>query len=428
MAHSSRRNPSTVGTDPGEDGVVDRIEVRTIQKSELGSFVRTLETAFGQPMRASDIPNLERKLPLDRMIGAFDDEDQVGSAGIYPFNVTIPGGEIPAAGVTMIGVLPTHRRQGILRRMMRMQMEDARGRGESVALLWASEDTIYQRFGYGPSANHGSIDIEKESAKFLYDDGIQGRTRLVGPDERVKVLPSIYDRVRVTRPGMYERSRAWWEAHTLRDPEEGRKGKSPLFTAVLEIEGKPEAYANYRVRAKWDDSAVPKGTVEVDEAMGTSPVATREIWRFLFGIDLCDRVNAWYLPTDFPLLLMIQETRRLRFSVNELLWLRLVDLPAALEARTYAAEGSIVFEIEDDFCEWNQGRWRLNATDRRVRRTEEPAELVMKTNVLAGTYLGGHSFSQLARAGRIEERKPGSLAKADAMFRTEIAPWCPENF
>ena len=407
---------------------METIDVRPLEKKEIESFVHALETAFGQPMRASDIANLERKIPLDRMIGAFDDEDLVGSAGIYPFNVTIPGGEIPAAGVTMVSVLPTHRRRGILRRLMRSQMEDARERGESIALLWASEDAIYQRFGYGPSANHGSIDMEKALATFLYDDGVRGRTRLLPPEERVKVLPSIYDRVRVTRPGMYERSKTWWEAHSLADPEESRKGKSPLFTVVLELDGKPEAYATYRVRSKWGDDAVPKGTVEVNEAMGTSPAATRELWRYLFGIDLCDRLTAWYLPTDFPLVLMLQDARRLRFSLNEFLWLRLVDLPAALEARSYAAEGSITFEIEDDFCEWNQGRWRLNATDRRVRRTEEPAELVMKTNALAGAYLGGHSFSELARAGRVEERKPGSLAKGDAMFRTDIAPWCPENF
>ena len=404
------------------------IEIRPIEHSELGSFVHATETAFGAAMRASDIPEFEKKIDLSRMIGAFDDEDLVASAGIYPFTVTIPGGQVSAAGVTMVGVLPTHRRRGILRKMMRVQMEDARERGEPIALLWASEDTIYQRFGYGPSANHGSISIEREHATFLDDDGPQGRTRLLDTEERMKVLPSLYDRVRVTRSGMYERSTAWWEGHTLKDPEHMRKGASPLFTVVLELDGKPEAYAIYRVRPKWDDGAVAKGKVEVNEAVGTSPVALREIWRYLFGIDLCERITGWYLPADLPLLLMIEEARRLRFRLNEMLWLRLVDLPAALEVRSYAAEGSIVFEIEDEFCDWNQGRWRLNAGERRVRRTEEPPELAMKTNALAATYLGGHSFAQLARAGRIEERKPGSLARADSMFRTDIAPWCPENF
>lgn len=404
------------------------ITIRGIEHSELGNFVHATETAFGQAMRASDIPEFEKKIDLSRMIGAFDDENLVASAGIYPFNVTIPGGEVPAAGITMVGVLPTHRRRGILRDLMRHQMEDARERGEPIAMLWASEDAIYQRFGYGPSANHGSINIERDFATFIDDDGPQGRTRLLDVDERMKVLPSIYDRVRVTRPGMYERSPAWWKGHTLRDPEDNRKGASPLFTVVLELDGKPEAYATYRVRPKWDDSAVAKGKVEVNEALATSPLALREIWRYLFGIDLCERITGWYLPADFPLLLMIAEARRLRFTMNELLWLRLVDLPAALEARSYAAEGSITFEIEDQFCEWNQGRWRLNAGEGRVRRTEEPPELAMKTNALAATYLGGHSFAQLARAGRIEESKPGSLAKADAMFHTDVAPWCPENF
>lgn len=405
-----------------------QIDIRNITPIELTPFVRTIETAFGQEMRASDIPTFKRKIDLSRLHAAFDDEDIVATAGVFPFNLTIPGAEIPAAGVTMVGVLPTHRRRGILRQMMRIQLDEARSRGESIAVLWASEDAIYQRFGYGPTANQAHIDTDPKTVRFLDDDGPQGKVRFVEVEDRMKVLPSIYDRVRAERPGMYERSHTWWETHSLLDPEHSRRGASPLLTVVLELDGKPEAYASYRVRPKWGDDAIPNGTLEVGETIGTSAVATREIWRYLFGVDLIRRVQAYYLPADFPLLLMVQESRALRFSFSEMFWLRLVDLRAALEARSYQSDGTVVLQIEDDFCPWNEGRWRLDAGAGSVTSTEDDAGLVMKTNALAGAYMGGFSFSDLARAGRVTELVPGSLTKADAMFRTDVAPWCPENF
>lgn len=403
-------------------------EIRTIKKKELPSFVSTIETAFGSAMRASDIPTFERKVDIGRMHAAFDGDELVGTAGVYPFRFTIPGNVVDAAGVTMVGVLPSHRRRGILRRLMNAQMLDAHERGEHIAVLWASEESIYQRFGYGFASAQGHIDIERERATFLNDPGPTGKVRMLPEQERLKVLPPIYEQIRKDTPGMYERSKAWWEAHSLYDPEHLRHGASPLFSAVLEMDGKPSAYVTYRVRAKWADDATPRSKVEVAEILATSPGSAREIWRFVFGIDLVTRISAYYLPADSPLLLMLEEPRRLRFSLSESLWLRIVDVEGAFAQRSYAADETLVVEVADAFCSWNEGRWKIDTGSARVTRTDADPDLRMNASSLATPYLGGFTFTQLAGAGRVEELAPGALERADRAFATPRAPWCPENF
>jgi predicted acetyltransferase len=404
------------------------IEIRTIKKKELTPFVRTIENAFGAELRASDVPTFERKIDISRLHAAFDGNDLVGTAGVFPFRFTIPGGIVDAAGVTMVGVLPTHRRRGILRRMMETQMIDARERREHVAVLWASEESIYQRFGYGYASAQGQINIERERATFLDDPGPSGKMRMVAAEERTKVLPPIYERVRIDTVGMYERTKTWWEAHSLYDPPHMRHGASPIFCAVWEKDGVPEAYVVYRMRPRWADDSTPGSTVQVNEALATTPQAMREIWRFVFGIDLVTRISAAYLPADWPLLLMIQEPRRLRFSFSDSLWLRIVDVEGALSQRAYAAEERLVFEVLDEFCPWNEGRYEIDTGAGRARPTDAAPDLRMNVNALAGTYLGGFTFTELAGAGRVEELVPGALERADRSFRTAKAPWCPENF
>jgi predicted acetyltransferase len=402
--------------------------IRTLKKKELPGFVRTVEAAFGSEMRASDIPAFERKIDISRMHAAFDGDEIVGTAGAYPFRFTIPGNVVDAAGVTMVGVLPSHRRKGILRRLMETQMLDARERGEHIAVLWASEESIYQRFGYGFASAQGRIDIERERATFLDDPGPIGKVRMIQPDERLKIIPPIYEQIRKETPGMYERSKTWWEVHSLGDPEHMRHGASAYFSAVVDIDGKPAAYVVYRVRSKWLDDATPGSVVQVSEVLATSPESAREIWRFVFGIDLVSRITAYYLPADWPLLLMVNEPRRLRFSLSESLWLRVVNIEGALAQRSYASDETLVLDVSDGFCPWNEGRWKLDSGSCTVVRTEDDPDLKLQINDLAGPYLGGFTFSKLAAAGRVTELAAGSIEKADRAFATDRAPWCPENF
>jgi predicted acetyltransferase len=243
------------------------------------------------------------------------------------------------------------------------------------------------------------------------------------------VIPAVYERVQAERPGMVRRSESWWATRRLADPEHWRNGGGPLYRAVWEDDdGTPEAYALYRYKGSWE-GGLPGGTLQIREALGTTPRATREIWRFLFGVDLVTTVSTWLLPPDHPLFLSVTEPRRLHLRVGDGLWVRLLDIPAALAGRSYFAEGSVAFDVRDTFCNWNDGTWTLRAEGGAgtVERGGE-ADLRLDVSDLGSTFLGGWTFAELERAGRVEELVPGAVERADALFRTGLRPWCPEIF
>jgi len=352
----------------------------------------------------------------------------VGTTAAFSFRLTVPGGETPAAGVTMVGVLPSHRRRGILTALMRLQLDDVRARGEPLAFLSTSEGGIYGRFGFGVATRNGRISIERDRAALGVAPPVDASARLVSHEDALELIAPIYERARAARPGLYARSRAWWEARTLADPPDEQEGGGPLVRAVVEVGGRPEGYALYRVHPATVDNA-PAGELRIREVLSTSVPATQALWRLLFGVDLVSRVSAWSLPADDPVFLLVLEPARLRFTLADGHWLRLVDVPAALASRSYACDGSLALELSDPFCPWNEGRWRLESgSPARVTRTDRPAELRLGTADLAAAYLGGFRFAELARAGRVEELASGALARADALFATDRAPWCPEIF
>jgi predicted acetyltransferase len=393
---------------------------------ELRAAVSPIWHYFGRtgPTEAQ-IASLARVLPAERVHAVWDGERAVGGAGAFPLMMTVPGGRIPAAGVTVVGVLPTHRRRGVLRSMMRAQLDACHDNGESVAYLWATEDTIYGRFGYGLASYAIEIDLPRERSAFYAPAEPFGQAKLVPLAEAEPFVAPIWERVATVTPGMFARSSAWWQARALADPDWRRRGGGDLQCAVVEHEGRPAAYGLYRVN--WSaDRGVQTGSLEVVEAMGDSPEATRAIWRFLLDIDLVARVRASLLPVDHPLLLLVAEPRRLRASVRDGLWVRLVDVGAALAARSYAAPGTVVIEVADAFCLWNQHRWRVGADG--IRRTDDAPDLSCDVTALGSVYLGGVTWAQLGRSLRVAERRPGALARADALFLSDAAPWCPEIF
>jgi predicted acetyltransferase len=392
-------------------------------QEEMPEFIRLVEAAFGEEPHEHDIERWSRTMEPERMLWVSDGDAKVATAGAFSFRLTIPGDEVRAAGVTTVGVLPSHRRRGILTQMMREQLDDVRRREEPIAILWASEASIYGRFGYGLATTAAKIEIDRDRAVFRERAEPVGATRLVTREQAEEILPDVYDRVRVTTPGMFARSRTWWQASTLADPEHSRHGAGPLFCAVLELDGEADAYALYRLKSNWDEG-VPKSTLRIREVMATSPVTLREIWRFLLGVDLVGRVETWGVPRDYPLFLMMTEPRRLRMTLGDALWLRLVDLEAALAARSYAPADGVVIDVRDSFCPWNEGAWSLPEAD----RTNADPDLQLDTADLGSVYLGGFSFAELARAGRVEELREGAIERADALFRTNITPWCPEVF
>jgi predicted acetyltransferase len=381
---------------------------------------------FGQNLPSEDaIRHFVRVLPHERVHAGFDGEKIVAGAAAFPFDLFIPGGQVKAAGVTVTGVLPTHRRRGYLRGLQRSLIDDARARGEPVAVLWATEDTIYGQFGYGMASMHAEIDLPRERAAPFAPVPLHGETRLVTLGEAEPLVAPVYERVAHATPGMFARTPEWWRDRVLNDMEWKRRGGGFLQCVVLEIGGKPAAYALYRMNALLE-RGIQSGHLFIVEAMGDTAEAMNAIWRYLLEIDWLARAKAHLLPLDHPLLLSLADPRRLNFLVREGLWIRLVDVSAALSTRGFATDDAIVVEITDEFCTWNAGRWRI-ARGATERTTAEP-DLACDVASLGCVYLGGFTFAQLARSLRMHELRAGAIARADAMFRSDRAPWCPEIF
>jgi predicted acetyltransferase len=406
------------------------IEIRTAKASESKEFFKALASAFSSDWIVEEDERFADLIEQDRMIVAVDGATIVGATATYTFNLSVPGGDVPAGGVTMVGVLPTHRRRGILSKMVHVQFEDSRERGEPIAVLWASEGAIYTNFGYGMATRHGAIDIERERTTIRVPPASGVRSVLLSKDEALKTFPDVYERMRAVVPGMNERSMEWWKLHRFHDPESERDGASPMIFVLIEIDGNPEAYAIYNVLQKWGPDGISASVLDVLEEGATSPVARVELWRWLFGVDLIARFRAYWLAIDHPLTWVLEEPRRLRMRVQDGLWLRIIDLGEALARRAYLVDGRIVLEVTDEAIPDNTGRWSVDVNDGRaeVARTQDPADLTLGVEDLGCTYLGGVSFTELASATRVVENTKGALRRADAMWRWTPAPWNPEIF
>jgi predicted acetyltransferase len=354
----------------------------------------------------------------------------VGTAGAFVFRLTVPGGaSVPTAGVTMVSVAATHRRRGVLTAMMRRQLDDIRSWGEPLAALTASEPEIYGRFGYGIGTLQLNAEIDTARVKLSVPPGTDDvRLRYAAPAEVLDACEAVYARVVPTRPGMLARQPGWERIGTL-DPETERHGASPLQCVVAERDGEVVGYARYRVTPGWSPSG-HDGTISLEDLEGVDVPVHGALWRFLFGLDLTTKVRTRGRPLDEGWQHMVSDIRRCNLRVKDSLHVRLVDVGAALEARTYQAPVDVVFEVEDAFCPWNEGRWRLtgDAKGAVCVRTEEAADLALSVRELGSAYLGGTSLTSLAGAGLVRELRQGALVEASVGFGSAVAPWLPHGF
>jgi predicted acetyltransferase len=381
---------------------------------------------FGWAPTSEDADRFSKLLPYERMHAAFEDGRLVSAAAVFPFAMTVPGGAAQCAGVSFVGVLPSHRRRGLLSRMMAAQLRDIRERDEPIAALWASEETIYGRYGYGLASLGLHIDAERDAVAIRPELSREGFARLVEHDEALRVFPRLYDRVARKRAGMIVRTSDWWETRKLDDAPDRRRGGGPLARVLLERDGRPVGYALYRLVQSGSTPADWQKTVRVLEAFGIDRAATRDIWRFLLEIDWIDRVGAHGLPPDHPLPLLVNRVNKLKVTVWDGLWLRLVDVQRALAARSFG-DGRTTIEVVGDaqFAD-NKGTWTVD--DGAVSRRRLRADVRLPVDALGAVYLGGFTFARLVAAGLAEEGSRGGAARADAVFGTALQPWCPENF
>ena len=392
--------------------------IRPATDDDVPALVRADWAAFsGQPDEAQ-IADASAFLEIDRAFVAVDGDRVVGSAGGLSLELTVPGpATIPTAGVTYVGVRPTHRRQGILTALMAQVLDDARRRGEPLAALLASESNIYGRFGFGVAVSMSSVEIERPHARLRQPVDVAGRTRMLEPAEYGDVLPAIWDRYRRRHPGEVSRSRGWW-ARRLRDDPTFRQGAGGPRLAVVWEDG--EGYVTYRVAPHWDNG-LPRHTLTVEDLVATSPEARAGLWQFCFGVDLIGTVRALNQPLDDPLRWSLADPRRLRVTaVNDLLWVNVLDVEAALSARAYGSEQPLVIDVA------GAGRYRL--AEGGCRRTDALADLGIEAADLGAAYLGGVSFATLARAGLVAELTAGGVARADARFATAPGPASSTGF
>ncbi len=405
------------------------IEIRQRTEEELDAFRITSEIAFGEEPRLDPESTREwlSRHELDRDVAAFDNGRMVATAGAYSTRMTVPGGEsIPVAAVTDVAVLPTHNRRGIGTMLMRDQLERVRDRGETGAALWASESIIYGRWGYGIAIQQDAISIDTRHSRFEHGVTPRGNMRIVSIDEARRIFPDVWERATPRWPGFIARKPEFLY-RTLREPNpEYNPADGTLFLAAYEQGGSADGYVMYRIMAGGDDES----RLKVLELIPTTDEAHAALWRYCFDVDLIWRVSYDYLTVDDPLWWMLADPRRLKRTRYDAIWLRVVDVPAALTARKYASAARLVIEVVDEFCPWAGGRFELDATEAGAtcKATRQEPDVVMGAAEFAAGYLGGGNFRAMARAGRVEERSDGALKRADAMFAAERAPWCPFEF
>lgn len=360
----------------------------------------------------------------DRGLVVEDTGRIVGHACAYTRTLSVPGGTLPAAHVTKVGVAPTHTRRRLLTRMMHRQLAEL---PEPVAVLWSTEARIYGRFGYGIATRRYSFAIDTREVR-LPAPREPGRLRMATVAEARPDFQRVYEAVRVHRPGWSDRDDRWW-ARVLADPPAAREGATALRVTLHEGPDGVDGYALWRVRNEWSATG-PQGEVRVKEVVAAGLDAYLSLWRFLLSVDLTRSVTYWMGGPDEPLLHLVDEPRRLGVTVADGLHVRIVDLPAALTGRRYAVPVDVVLEVTDELRPGNAGRWRLTADGDAVacERTTDPADLACDIADLGAAYLGGVTLAALAAAGRVAELRAGTLARASAAFAWHPAPYGLEIF
>ena len=370
---------------------------------------------------------------LDRSLGLWDGDRVAATAGIYSRTLSVPGAVVPCAGITWITVSPTHRRRGVLSAIMRRQLTELHEQErEPVAALWAAEYPIYGRFGYAPATFRGGLRGSTERLRLRPDVDLgAGRVDLVRPSTSTAPPPRrCTSRCAGSSPATSTRDDRWWD-RLLRDEPDSRHGATERRHLLhTEPDGTVTGYASYRVKDSWTDTGEPDGTLTVDEVRARSTAAYAALWQFLLSVDLVRTVRAPMASADDPLRHLLADARALHSTPVDALWVRLVDVGRALSARRYPTPIDLVFEVRDDFCEWNTGRWHVwgHPAGAFCDRTDRDPDLVLGIEELSAVYLGGVSLATLQAAGRVTEISPGAVTLASTAFHWPVTPWCPDEF
>jgi predicted acetyltransferase len=402
------------------------VTIRPITSDEVPAFLEEEARAFGADAVEGAAERFLEQVDLSRTSAAFDGDTMIGTAATHTFDVTIPGDVAPMGGLAMVSVRPSHTRRGVLRSMMRAHFDDVMNRDELLSGLWASESSIYGRFGYGSAIARHDVEIDVGRARLRSGDS-DDVVRMVPPEEAARLLPDIYEQRRLDRSGMLSRSEAWWRLARLLDLPEQRGGASSRRYAIALRGGSPVGYVTYRQRAD-RSSGAPSGSTSVVELIGDG-AAQVALWKFLASIDLFPDISWWNAPVDDPISWMAADVRGVSMKIGDSLWVRPMDVIKCLERRRYRTTGRLVLGVSDGTLPGNAGNYRLVVDTDGVamcERTPESAEVSLDVAALGGLYMGGRSAKQLAWAGLVTG-SPEAVRLLDELMAWD-PPWCPEAF
>ncbi|MBV9660443.1 MAG: GNAT family N-acetyltransferase [Acidimicrobiales bacterium] len=411
--------------------------LRRLERGEEVAFVRSLRVPFLDPSTGSpDDEVADRRtaegIEAERMWVVEDRGQFVGNGGVRTMDLTVPASPgspcpvVPMGGVTTVGIHPTHRRQGLLSQMMAGMLDDCRQREEPVAGLIASESVIYGRYGFGLASN--SAEYRIDSARSAFAKPIEGRhIRLVDQAEASKLLPGIFDAARPARAGEPNRTAHFWR-EVLEDRPTERHGASGAFYSVCD-----DGYAIYRAKRQADLLRGERIGIVVEEIAAADPETQAALWRFVLDIDLIGDVTVRRRPVDEPVRWRLTDPRQLQTSVvYDRLYLRIVDVAAALQSRGYRGASHVVLEVVPGepatgaASDPSFGRWALEAGPDGSRcgpaAPGQSPDLRLDLASLGSLYLGGVRASTLAAAGRVEELSRGALETADHLFAATPLP------
>jgi predicted acetyltransferase len=414
----------------------DHLDVRPIDEAEFADWLRAQQTGF---LREPVVPPEQveaRRLQFvpGRLLGAFDGGRCVATFRSFAQELTAVGGTpVPADAVSNVTVSPTHRRRGLLTRMMGRDLAAAKERGDVVATLIAAEYPIYGRYGFGPATTTAEWTVDVPRAGFGPrgpagpEDG--GRVDLVDAEDVRKLGPKLHERVRRAQPGAVSRDELWWRVNTGA-VRFGSSWTEPFYAVYRSAGGEVEGLVSYECDDTWGEAKQPLNTAEVNWLIAATPAAERALWHYLCSIDWIVRVKSGWRAPDDLLPLLLPDPRAARLGTQaDWLWVRLLDVPRAMEARTYATAGELVLEVVDA-AGFAGGRYLLEAAEdgASCRPTGRSADLVLEAGEVARLWLGDESAVRLAALGRVREERAGAARLADALLRTSRRPWCPDLF
>ncbi|MFD3929887.1 GNAT family N-acetyltransferase [Streptomyces sp. NPDC058614] len=413
----------------------DAIDVRAITDAETPDWIRALNTGFlrSPAVTETEIADRSSYIIPERTLAAFDAGRCVATFRSFPQELTTVGGTpVPADAISNVTVTATHRRRGLLTRMMATDLAAARERGDVVATLIAAEYPIYGRYGFGPAttAAQWTIEVPRTGLDPRWSGPADGaRIDLVDGEDVRKIGPELHERLRRTQPGAVSRDERWWQVNTGVLSLDRAPWTEPFYAVYRSAAGEVEGLVSYEADDTWHDKQ-PHDTADVNWLIAVTPAAERALWQYLCSIDWITKVKTGWRSPDDLLPHFLPDPRAARISTQaDWLWVRILDVVRALEARTYGGTGTLVLEVTDRDG-LSAGRYRLDAgpDGAACAPTTQDAELSMDVRELASLWLGDESAVRLAALGRVREERAGAASVADALLRTSRRPWCPDIF